>query len=261
MSQVFVKIMANDGLTDVHHNKGFKVIVVEPGQVIEFTQEPEPMVTIDDLSYSVEGNVYLMNSNGKTISHFTPLKKSDSNQWDVEVLNLGNGLLIENKGKIVFCYKLVVIVPIENDLKQLFTLDKKSLPLMKVRIGDLPDPSYKTPIESLYLNKVPLFDFSNDVFFELEDPQYVQNFKIRDDLASFVIYVEDRKDALIQPSKFRLIEDIGRNENLPYRDSVLYTISKFLSDDATYSWNDNQYEYIVFFSHKHKDFVVAKEKK
>lgn len=81
MSQTYLKIMDDDGYADTHSAKGFRLIPLDAGDVVEYSPN-------DPLSYALkvtrachagedkplvffpEGNVYIMNSEGKSIASY-----------------------------------------------------------------------------------------------------------------------------------------------------------------------------------------------
>lgn len=72
MSQTFVKIMSAQNLPDDHHNKEYNLIAIDGKCKIGFKQDPHPHIVIQGEEFTVDGNVYVMNAQGKTISTFTP---------------------------------------------------------------------------------------------------------------------------------------------------------------------------------------------
>lgn len=75
MSQTFIKIMSGQKLADDHHNKEYTLLALDGKTKVSFFQKPEPHIQIGAEEVKVTGNVYVMNSQGKTISTFTPKLK------------------------------------------------------------------------------------------------------------------------------------------------------------------------------------------
>lgn len=78
---MFLKIMSDDGLADKDYRKKFKMIEVTQFEFYKEQTEdrvvPVPCVSYTDLLGKeqfqiVEGNVYVMNSQGKTIESWSP---------------------------------------------------------------------------------------------------------------------------------------------------------------------------------------------
>lgn len=80
---MYIKLMSDENLADTDATKRFAMITVGDKDKVDFKYQeyldkpPEPVLVIteesgDTTPYFMEGNVYIMNQNGKTIAHYSP---------------------------------------------------------------------------------------------------------------------------------------------------------------------------------------------
>lgn len=73
MSNLYIKLMSGEDRPDSDPYKQYRFLAVPVGTMISFVQGAEPHLLVGDELITVNGNVYVMNSDGKTISTFTPI--------------------------------------------------------------------------------------------------------------------------------------------------------------------------------------------
>ncbi len=72
MSNLYIKLMSGEDRPDSDPYKQYRLLAVPVGTMLSFVQGAEPHLLVGDELITVNGNVYVMNSDGKTISTFTP---------------------------------------------------------------------------------------------------------------------------------------------------------------------------------------------
>lgn len=102
MGNLIIKMCAGTDKADAHYGKEFQLIHVPEFTMISFKQKPYPQMIIDHDAggtIEVEGNVYVMNNDGKTITTFTPMIANDDCCLDtLENINVGDFLFYQHDG-------------------------------------------------------------------------------------------------------------------------------------------------------------------
>lgn len=82
MSQTFIKIMSGQDMPDNHQQKEYELITLNGKSHVSFHNDPHPHICFDGGQLEVKGNVYVMNTDGKTIATFNPkTNRNEDRSW------------------------------------------------------------------------------------------------------------------------------------------------------------------------------------